>query len=67
MALETGKSVIASGGVSSLEDLAVLKGISSTGVSGAIVGKAIYEGRLTVAKRWKRWVNNGDKKNYSLS
>jgi phosphoribosylformimino-5-aminoimidazole carboxamide ribotide isomerase len=50
MALETGKSVIASGGVSSLEDLAVLKGISSTGVSGAIVGKAIYEGRFTVAQ-----------------
>ncbi|NMD68904.1 1-(5-phosphoribosyl)-5-[(5-phosphoribosylamino)methylideneamino]imidazole-4-carboxamide isomerase [Bacillus sp. DNRA2] len=48
MAIETGKSVIASGGVSSLADLTVLKAESTKGVSGAIVGKAIYEGRFTV-------------------
>ncbi|WP_147534061.1 1-(5-phosphoribosyl)-5-[(5-phosphoribosylamino)methylideneamino]imidazole-4-carboxamide isomerase [Bacillus marasmi] len=48
MAIETGKSVIASGGVSSLEDLTVLKSQFDKGVSGAIVGKAIYEGRFTV-------------------
>lgn len=48
MAIETGKSVIASGGVSSLADLTVLKAESAKGVSGAIVGKAIYEGRFTV-------------------
>lgn len=53
MALETGKSVIASGGVSSLEDLNVLKELSNIGVSGAIVGKAIYEGRFTVAEALK--------------
>lgn len=53
MALETGKSVIASGGVSSLEDLAVLKELEQAGVSGAIVGKAIYEGKFTVADALK--------------
>lgn len=50
MAAETGKSVIASGGVSSLADLAVLRELASKGVSGAIVGKALYEGRFTVSE-----------------
>jgi phosphoribosylformimino-5-aminoimidazole carboxamide ribotide isomerase len=48
MAAETGKNVIASGGVSSLEDLAALKELEKSGVGGAIVGKALYEGRFTV-------------------
>lgn len=48
LALETGKSVIASGGVSSLEDLAALRKMNADGISGAIVGKAIYEGRFSV-------------------
>ncbi|ESU34046.1 1-(5-phosphoribosyl)-5-[(5-phosphoribosylamino)methylideneamino] imidazole-4-carboxamide isomerase [Bacillus sp. 17376] len=48
LALETGKSVIASGGVSSLDDLAALRKLNDDGVSGAIVGKAIYEGRFSV-------------------
>lgn len=39
--------VIASGGVSSLDDLAAL---ASTGVEGAIVGRAIYEGRVNLAE-----------------
>lgn len=43
MAEVTGKNVIASGGVSSLGDLQALKG-----VSGAIVGKALYENRFTL-------------------
>lgn len=38
-------SIIASGGVSCYEDLEAL---SVTGVSGVIVGKAIYEGRITL-------------------
>ncbi len=38
---------IASGGVSSLQDLEELKAI---GCSGAIVGKAIYEGRITLGQ-----------------
>lgn len=48
LAIETGKNVIASGGVSSLADLVALKELSADGVSGAIVGKAIYEGRFSV-------------------
>jgi phosphoribosylformimino-5-aminoimidazole carboxamide ribotide isomerase len=43
----TGAPVIASGGVSSLEDITVLSGVS--GLAGVIVGKAIYEGRVDVA------------------
>ncbi len=39
--------VIASGGVASLADLTALRGI---GVEGAIVGKALYERRFTVAE-----------------
>ncbi len=42
-----GLKVQASGGVSSVEDLAVLKTI---GVDGIIVGKALLEGRFTVAE-----------------
>ncbi|WP_080844062.1 1-(5-phosphoribosyl)-5-[(5-phosphoribosylamino)methylideneamino]imidazole-4-carboxamide isomerase [Cytobacillus gottheilii] len=48
LAAETGKNVIASGGVSSLADLAALKKYADQGVAGAIVGKAIYEGRFSV-------------------
>ena len=43
----TGAPVIASGGVSSLDDVAALAAID--GLSGVIAGKAIYEGRLDVA------------------
>ncbi|MDQ1144406.1 phosphoribosylformimino-5-aminoimidazole carboxamide ribotide isomerase [Bacillus sp. SORGH_AS 510] len=46
MAEVTGKNVIASGGVSSLEDLKALA--SEKGISGAIVGKALYENRFTL-------------------
>ncbi|MBT2678933.1 1-(5-phosphoribosyl)-5-[(5-phosphoribosylamino)methylideneamino]imidazole-4-carboxamide isomerase [Bacillus sp. ISL-35] len=48
LALETGKSVIASGGVSTLDDLAALRQLREDGISGAIVGKAIYESRFSV-------------------
>lgn len=53
MAEVTGKSVIASGGVSQLEDLSAIKAAASKGVSGAIVGKAIYENRFTLAEALK--------------
>ena len=42
---ETGVQFIASGGVSSIDDLQQLKEL---GCSGAIIGKAIYEGRITL-------------------
>jgi phosphoribosylformimino-5-aminoimidazole carboxamide ribotide isomerase len=46
-AKELSAGVIASGGVSSLEDLGAIKGIGGA-IQGAIVGKAIYENRFTV-------------------
>jgi phosphoribosylformimino-5-aminoimidazole carboxamide ribotide isomerase len=45
MAEVTGKTVIASGGVSSLADL---RALHTEGVRGAIVGKALYENRFTL-------------------
>lgn len=44
----TNKPVIASGGVSSLEDLKKLKELVGVGVEGAIVGKALYAGAFTL-------------------
>lgn len=43
---ETGLDVIASGGVSSMEDL---RSIAAAGIKGAIIGKAIYENRINTA------------------
>lgn len=48
MAEVTKKSVIASGGVSTLEDLKSLNRTSGKGVSGVIIGKALYEKRFTL-------------------
>ncbi|WP_046174364.1 1-(5-phosphoribosyl)-5-[(5-phosphoribosylamino)methylideneamino]imidazole-4-carboxamide isomerase [Domibacillus indicus] len=48
LARATGKSVIASGGVSSLDDLRELAEWKQDGLSGAICGKSIYTGRFTV-------------------
>jgi phosphoribosylformimino-5-aminoimidazole carboxamide ribotide isomerase len=48
MAEATGREVIASGGVSALEDLDALKSVQAHGIIGAIVGKALYSDRFTV-------------------
>ncbi|THE14097.1 1-(5-phosphoribosyl)-5-[(5-phosphoribosylamino)methylideneamino]imidazole-4-carboxamide isomerase [Bacillus timonensis] len=48
LAAATGKKVIASGGVSSIEDLKALSKLVEQGVAGAIVGKAIYTNQFTV-------------------
>ncbi|SII84827.1 Phosphoribosyl isomerase A [Mycobacteroides abscessus subsp. bolletii] len=40
--------VIASGGVSSLDDLRAIAELTGAGVEGAIVGKALYAGRFTL-------------------
>jgi phosphoribosylformimino-5-aminoimidazole carboxamide ribotide isomerase len=40
--------VIASGGVSSLDDIRKLRELESDGVTGAIIGRALYEGGLTL-------------------
>jgi phosphoribosylformimino-5-aminoimidazole carboxamide ribotide isomerase len=50
MARVTGKNVIASGGVSSLEDLRTLTKFAADGVVGAIVGKALYTKQFTLAE-----------------
>jgi phosphoribosyl isomerase A len=44
----TGKPVVASGGVSSLDDLRALHSLTARGLEGAIVGKALYAGRFTL-------------------
>jgi len=44
----SGLAVIASGGVSSLDDLRELARLRDAGVEGAIVGRALYEGRFTL-------------------
>jgi phosphoribosyl isomerase A len=44
----TERPVVASGGVSSLEDLRALAGLTDQGVEGAIVGKALYAGAFTL-------------------
>jgi 1-(5-phosphoribosyl)-5-[(5-phosphoribosylamino)methylideneamino] imidazole-4-carboxamide isomerase/N-(5'phosphoribosyl)anthranilate isomerase len=40
--------VVASGGISSLEDISALISLNATGVEGAIVGKALYAGAFTL-------------------
>lgn len=44
----TDAPVVASGGISSLEDLRVLRELVPVGVEGAIVGKALYAGAFTL-------------------
>ena len=46
----TGAPVVASGGVSSLDDLRALASLVPVGVEGAIVGKALYAGAFTLAQ-----------------
>ena len=54
------RPVIASGGVSSLDDLRAIAALAPLGVEGAIVGKALYAGAFTleqaleaVARNWR--------------
>lgn len=46
----TGKKVIASGGMSRLEDIASLKDHQADGIEGVIIGKALYENRFTLSE-----------------
>ena len=45
--------LIASGGISSLDDIAALTALVGTGVEGAIVGKALYAGKFTLQEALK--------------
>jgi phosphoribosylanthranilate isomerase len=44
----TGAKVVASGGISSLDDLRTLSGLVPIGVEGAIIGTALYVGNFTL-------------------
>jgi len=46
----TDAPVIASGGVSSLDDLRAIATLTDSGVEGAIIGKALYAGRFTLSQ-----------------
>ncbi|MDD5431966.1 MAG: 1-(5-phosphoribosyl)-5-[(5-phosphoribosylamino)methylideneamino]imidazole-4-carboxamide isomerase [Candidatus Omnitrophica bacterium] len=50
---ETGLEIIASGGISCLEDLKKLKKLEKDGLVGVIVGKALYEGKFTLTEALK--------------
>ncbi|MGH1456293.1 MAG: 1-(5-phosphoribosyl)-5-[(5-phosphoribosylamino)methylideneamino]imidazole-4-carboxamide isomerase [Alphaproteobacteria bacterium] len=53
LAQSTSIPVIASGGVGSLEDLKLVRDAAEYGVEGVIVGKALYDGRITPADALK--------------
>ena len=50
---ETNLKVIASGGISSLDDILKLKLLEKSGVVGVIIGKALYEGKFTLSQAIK--------------
>ena len=54
--LKTDIKVIASGGVSTIEDIRQLKELESAGLSGIIVGRALYNGQISF-KEAQRTVN----------
>lgn len=53
VAAKTNKPVVASGGISSLEDIEALAAMVSSGVEGAIMGKALYAGKFTLPEALK--------------
>ena len=46
----TDRPVVASGGITELDDLRALMGLVDAGVEGAIIGTALYEGRFTLTE-----------------
>ena len=53
MAEHTGLKIVASGGISSMDDLEQLKTLEQNGVDQAISGKAIYEGKIDLKRVFK--------------
>ncbi|MDH5473441.1 MAG: HisA/HisF-related TIM barrel protein, partial [Gammaproteobacteria bacterium] len=49
--------VIASGGITSMDDIKALKAVEEEGIMGAITGRAIYEGTLDLAEA-QAWVDS---------
>ena len=50
LAEASGLPVIASGGITNMDDIRGLKAVASKGILGAITGRAIYDGTLNVAE-----------------
>jgi phosphoribosylformimino-5-aminoimidazole carboxamide ribotide isomerase len=50
LAMQTGLQVIASGGIASIEDIHALCQVESSGVVGAIIGKALYTGDVDLVQ-----------------
>ena len=44
----TDRPVVASGGVSTLDDVVAIRGLVPDGVEGAIIGSALYRGAFTL-------------------
>ncbi|MBM3262432.1 MAG: 1-(5-phosphoribosyl)-5-[(5-phosphoribosylamino)methylideneamino]imidazole-4-carboxamide isomerase [candidate division Zixibacteria bacterium] len=55
IARETGLRVIASGGVSGMDDLVAVAEAENDGIEGVIVGKALYEGAIDLAEAVRRF------------
>ena len=53
IAIRSGISVIASGGVASIKDIKALKKYEKDGVIGVILGKSIYTGKLDLSEAIK--------------
>ena len=53
LAQASGIGVVASGGVSSLDDIRAVKAHEKDGVVGVITAKAIYDGRLDLKEAFK--------------
>jgi len=53
MASEISTPVIASGGISSLDDIKALQAVAEEGIMGAIIGRALYEGSIDLAEAQK--------------
>jgi phosphoribosylformimino-5-aminoimidazole carboxamide ribotide isomerase len=52
--------VIASGGVSSMKDLAALAKVEEEGIIGVVIGRALYEGDIDLAEALKRFGNSSE-------
>jgi phosphoribosylformimino-5-aminoimidazole carboxamide ribotide isomerase len=50
MAKASGLPVIASGGVTNMDDIRALQAVADAGILGAITGRAIYEGQLDLCE-----------------
>jgi phosphoribosylformimino-5-aminoimidazole carboxamide ribotide isomerase len=50
MARASSIPVIASGGITNMDDIVALNKVADQGILGAITGRAIYEGTLDVAE-----------------